>query len=552
MRTPFQEYQAANRRIAWMAVLTFLFMLVLALVPAVRQVAGLERGSTVDFHRDEAFLRALLEGHYGGDPVYLGGGMWYTPLVTWLEGAVAWLWGMPASLAIVQLGPYANLLAPVSFFLMCWYFLGPVRAVAASAVFLFFIIGQAPSYVVATYSARLIPVSFSQWFFYVELVLIDRAFRSKRIAPSMLAGFWAGISFLSHAGPAMISVLIIAILTIREVASSVRGGDRPAAKARALASLWAGVAFIVATLPLTWHLLTNRSVASNDAGFMYTYYGLTLRHIRILAFHTASVIYLIATMGIWALWRKRAWSGASPLGSTILFAWPLVAMALFLYSYAAAVLRMHYGLPVHPLLPTFHFIFYFTAALSVFAGVAVVELVKWAWRRNPAGKGEGPEHGNPVQAFAFFAAVALACTLHYPAYVMRRDATSVRNRDLAFQADTAGAMAVDLVNRRVPWAGVVLCDKDLAVWPMLPAGRHVVATASTMGNPYMDQARRDADRDLLMKGMEQPMGGTAALLQQYQVSHLLVRPADLARLPGAARWFPHEVFRNSGYVLLSR
>ena len=26
-------------------------------------------------------------------------------------------------------------------------------------------------------------------------------------------------------------------------------------------------------------------------------------------------------------------------------------------------------------------------------------------------------------------------------------------------------------------------------------------------------ARRDADRDLLMKGMEQPMGGTAALLQ---------------------------------------
>ena len=72
-----------------------------------------------------------------------------------------------------------------------------------------------PGWAVPTYSPRLIPVSFCQWFLYIELILIDRAFRTTRIGPSILAGAGAGISFLAHAAPALISVLIIFLFTMR-------------------------------------------------------------------------------------------------------------------------------------------------------------------------------------------------------------------------------------------------------------------------------------------------------------------------------------------------
>ncbi len=539
-------------RIAWLAVLLLIFMLVLAFIPAWKAVAGLERGSTIDLHRDEAFVQAILEGHYGEDPTYLGGAMWYTPLITWLEAAVAWATGLPPARTIVMLGPIANLLAPATFFTMCWYFLGPVRAVAATAAYLFWAIGQEPGWVVATYGHRLIPVCFSQCFFYLELILIDKAFRTTRPGPFLLAGLGAGLTFLAHAGPALIGVLLIAVLATGRMMTAARRKDLQGFRRGGLTALCAAAGFLLASMPLTWYLLKGGMQVANREGFLFTYYALSLQHLRVLIHHNATWYMLLALAGVgFLLWRPQ-FIGMPRHVRTLLRAWLTVAVALFLYSYSLSVADTHLGIHLPAILPTFHFYFYASAVLSVLAGTACVALLRHAWARGRARIRPRRSVGRSERALIFFSAIAVGCAIKYPAYATRRDIAVVRTRDLTFQADSMGAEAATAIHGTVPWSGVVLCREELSIWPMLCTARHVVATASTMGNPYLDQDAREHDRALLLLGLEQVLPDTGPLLQAYGVTHLLVRPAELARMPQAARWFPHEVYRNDHYVLRAR
>jgi hypothetical protein len=543
----------AKRQVEWLSVLMFLFMLALALIPGVKAVAGLPSGASIDFHRDEAFVRALLEGHYGEDPTYLGGVMWYTPLMTWVEAATVVFTGLPAAEAIVRMGAYAGLLAPLAFFIMAWYFLGPVRAVTCTAVFLFFSIGHEPGWAVPTYSPRMISVSFCQWFFYLEVILIDRAFRSTRIGPSMIAGAGAGITFLAHAGPAMIAVLLFGIFAMVDLSAALRRKDRGAAWARTKACIAAGVAFIVATLPLTWYIGGAYHMhVVNRSGFLYTYYAVTLREKGLFLYHNLSVVNLFALAGVWIVFLHARHAGVSMRARALFLTWLWLTLVLFMYSYAVAVLDTHYAIHLPPLLPTYHFYFYAKGALTVFAGVAAWEFFAWGWMRLRPVPGHKPLSMGTKPVVVLFAVIALACTLNYPAYATRRDLFCVRNRNLAFMERTAGIEAADDIHALLPWDAVVLCDVDLSIYPMLPTARHVVSTASTMGNPYLDQSQRQKDNALLLLGMQAPRPDTKELLDKYSVTHLLVRPSDLPLMPEVSHWFPTEVFRNNGYVLLAR
>src|SRR5690606_26610892 len=97
----------------------------------------------------------------------------------------------------------------------------------------------------------LTPVSFCQWFLYIEAILIHRSFKTTRIGPSLLAGAGAGITFLAHAAPALIAVLLIATFTLRAIIVSIRTKDGSYAWLRLRASIAAGIAFIVLSFPLT-------------------------------------------------------------------------------------------------------------------------------------------------------------------------------------------------------------------------------------------------------------------------------------------------------------
>lgn len=555
MPPPSLNLDMEHRRIAVLSVLMFLFMLVLAFLPGLKAVEGLTWGASVDFHRDASFVRAVVEGHTGEDPTYLGGSFWFTPMVGWMEACGVWITGLPVDQVIVQMGAYTNLLAPIAFFIMLWYFFGPVRAVVGSAVFLFFYIGHEPGWAVPTYSPRLIPVSFCHWFFYIEVILIDRAFRSTRIVPSLLAGAGAGITFLAHAAPALLSVLIIFLFTLREVWLAIRRKDGTYGWPRFRASIAAAAAFIVCSLPLTSIVVGEYGMqVVNRSYFRYNYYALTLREHEILLFHNITLINLVALVGAWWVfrWKITDTTGRMTMARRIVLTWLGLSFVLMVYSYIVAVLEDHYGIQLPGILPPFHFYFYMKGALIVCAGLAIWQGFRWlANRLRPALASIELSTHRPT-VLILFALVAISCTLNYPSYATRRDVFGVRNRNLAFMERTDNGAACVKINELLPWDAVILCDVDLSIWPLLPSARKVVATTPTMGNPYLDQSPRERDRDSLLLGMKEPRADTQQLMDKYSVTHLLIRPSDPSAMPEAARWFPTEVYRDEEHLLLGR
>ncbi|MFZ1689038.1 MAG: hypothetical protein WAU70_16575 [Flavobacteriales bacterium] len=555
MNTPLNGQQLEKQRIALLSVLMFLFMLLLAFIPGLKAVHGLTWGASVDFHRDASFARAIVEGHYGEDPIYLGGSLWFTPMVAWMEAIAVWLTGHPVDQVIVQMGAYTNLLAPIAFFIMAWYFFGPVRAVVCASVFLFFMIGQEPGWASPTYSPRLIPVSFCQWFFYIEVILIDRAFRSTRLWPSIVAGTGAGVTFLAHAGPALLSVLIIFLFTLREVVLAIHRKDGTYGWPRFRASLAAGAAFILCSLPLTWYVVGEYGMhVVNRTYFRYTYYALTIRERDIFLYHNISLINGIALAGLWLVFRKRVadTTGRLAMGRGILLTWFTIATVLTVYSYSVAFLEDHYGMQLPGILPAFHFFFYVKSALIVCAGLAVWQGFLWLRKRLGPTFAAGDPALHRASVLCFFTLIALACLLDYPSYATRRDVFSVRNRNLAFMERTNDGAACIKVNETLPWDAVILCDRETSIWPLLPSARKVVATVPNMGNPYLDQSHRDRDRDLLLLGMLAPREDTQRLLDTFTVTHFLTETSDLPLWKEASRWFPKEVYHDGDYVLLAR
>lgn len=542
-----------NPQVAWLTVVLFLFMLVMALVPAIKVTAGLPWGSVIDFHRDESFVRALLEGHYGEDPTYLGEFMWYPPLITWLESFLVVLTGLPVSTVIVQMGPYANLLAPTTFFIMAWYFFGPARAALITAAYLFFSVGQEPGYAVATYSARIIPVSFCQAFFYIGLILVHRAFQGVRPGRSLAAGFFAGITFLAHPAPALLLVLIIVACTVVAMSGSFRKKDRKALRDRAMASLIAGAAFLVATLPLTYYILGHYGLHTiNRSGFLFTYYVLSLHESALFLHYNLSLFNLLGLAGLVFLAIRRQDGDLSPDARRIVLLWMLFSTGLFLYSYFISVLDHKYGIALPGTVPSFHYFFYLKGALAVLAGLLVWHLFAWTWKRVRRMDDAASLAGRTKPVLVLFALVALACSLAYPSYATRRDLWVNHNRDKAFLDDHDSLEMAERASQLLPWDAVVLCDEMLGSWPMLPTARHVVITASTFGNPYVDQHERATDGHRMLLGMQQPLNDTDGLVAKYGVTNLLITRDDLARMPLAKQWFPKELHGNARYVLLGR
>lgn len=553
MSRPSPQRTMEGRQVQWLAIMFFLFMLVLAFIPAIRSVSGLPWGSVIDFHRDESFVRALLEGHYGEDPTYLGDHLWYPPLLTWIESALVAIAGLPPSTIIVQMGPYANLLAPITFFLMAWYFLGAGHAALSTAAYLFFSVGQEPGYAIATYSPRLIPVSFGQVFFYLEIILVDRAFRSTRLMPSLWAGAGAGIAFLAHPAPALIAVLIFAGYTAVDVIRAFRQGDKAHIRRRISASFLAGAAFLVTTLPITWYIIGHYGMHTiNRAGFLFTYYALTLHDLGLFLNYNLTFFSIIALLGAWLVWRRQGQDTMAPGSRRMLLSWLLISLVLFAYSYTVSVLDKHAGLSLPGTVPTFHFFFYMKATMALFAGIAGWELFAWAWRLVTRTSSCTPLALQPKPALVLFSITALACTLNYPSYATRRDVRLSHNRDRAFLENNPGIEVAETLGTLLPWGAVVLCEIKHSGWPVLPTARHVVATESTFGNPYVDQRQRETDNALLLQGMRAPRGDTRGLLEQYGVTNLLVSPEELEQMPLAHGWFPQQVFRNDGFVLLGR
>ena len=533
------------------AILVFVFMLVLAAVPGIHSTQDLDWGPTVDFYRDGAYVHGLLEGRYGEDPQYKGEHLWYTPLLFVVEAALVKVTGLPVEAVLVRAGAWLDLLAPICFFIMAWYFRGPVTAVAASAIYLFFLVGEEPGWAVPTYSPWLIPVSFVQAFFYLDLILIDRAFRSDRGMPSLLMGTAVGVTFLSHAVPALIAVAIIAALTIGLGVRHWRMGERSRAIRRVILGMGSGLVFLITSLPLLWYIVGDYGLhMENRAPFLYTYYVLTLRNMDLLLMHNLTWVSLAGLAGAVVLVREVV--RRRQLERVIELAWFGICIFLFCYAYIVSAAEDKYGIRLPGTAPTFHYFFYMKAALVLFAGGVVSDPLHRSitWLNSRFRGTDGAPGGRAgIWAMAIW---ALPITVIYPAYAHRADLFIMRSRSLVISEDHDRTDMFIHVRQLLGWDHVVLCDDELSMLPMMPSARKVLVTLSTMANPYVAHNERVLDRNALFEGLHGNDPRTEELLSKYGVTHLLLSTEQEQDLSQRATWFPTEVYRNERYVLFTR
>src|SRR6185436_797442 len=79
-----------------------------------------------------------------------------------------------------------------------------------------------------------------------------------------------------------------------------------------------------------------------------------------------------------------------------------------------------------------------------------------------------------------------------------------------------------------------------------------VATNASMANPYVPPVPRETARALMLGALERSDVRMHGTLDEYKVSHVLVRVSDIGRMSELRRWFPSELHRNDRYVLFAR
>ncbi|HUU34697.1 MAG TPA: hypothetical protein VMW48_11580 [Vicinamibacterales bacterium] len=492
-------------------------------------------GVGIDLYRDMALAQTILDSGYGPDPNYLNERTWYNPLVPAMTAAISAATGAPVPTVVTRVGAYANLLAPVTFYLLAATLLGHRPALYAVAGFLFLTGSTLPSWISATYSPWFMPLNFAQGLFYLTVWAFVGARRSPSPRRILATGALWGLTFLAHAVPA----LIFGVMVIITFASDVGRRDGGITAGTALGRL---VTMIVAALVVSSPLLATivghyglRTLHTQPS--MYTA-PLLGRELPTLLWLHCTVPMFVAAAGALALARQPSSPARLTIGTWLLAAGLFLAQA---YAWLAARLVAGWVLP--SLVPSFHYFFYLKAATALLFGVGVTAIAARA-ARAPALRSWSP------RALADGLCVLLLA-LGAPTYLARPDFAAARQDALATMKSDPVQVADWLRQHGHPTDVVLASDYDSALIPG-PAGVKVVAAFNTFSNPYVDWETRAAARDQLFAALD--AGDDAAfrvLAHRFAVTHVVARgrrAATYARRSG----LPIEEVFAAGDVRLFR
>jgi hypothetical protein len=468
-----------------------LLLLILCTVEGLRATAGLNAAPDVDSWRDVGLIQSFLDGNWFGDPAYAGEWRWYPPLMHGLGAAGAWLSGASPMSFWVRIGPWINLFAPLTFFLMNARLLGRPAAVAATAVFVLFNGALTFPYNAASYTPQPLTPNLTLPLFFLGITLIHARGNSIRMRDAAVIGNVLGIVFLAHTVPAL---LLSAVVTTTAFSQN---GIRP----RTL--LWLAV---VALVELTWGLpflgplffhygvhIANPAPGAWMAALMEPRYSSWL---RLVAFNLPGVL---AAAGAWLLLPRAPLDGRTVV---ILGTWIAVCLAFLVRHEACAILDGKGAICETFVMPAHHFHFYLAAAWASVMGHTVWQGARW-WAETTPGR----LSSSRVAALSAVAFVTLVlgtfCFLFRPYAVevfhwVRRTMQpgfEIPKHELVQDEKPLDIEAYNwIVTHTRPSDLFVTADSDSAVFAVMAAGRRLVAAPEVFSNAYVAWASRDARR----------------------------------------------------------
>ena len=465
-------------------------------------------GVGIDLYRDMALAQTMLDSGYGPDPNYLGERTWYNPLVPALTAAVSAVTGAPVPLVVTRIGAYANLLAPLTFYLLAATLLGRWQALYAVAGFLFLTASTLPSWISATYSPWFMPVNFAQSLFYLTVWAFVRARQSPGRGWTIATGALWGLTFLAHVAPA----LVFGVMAIVTLDVDVRRRD--AGRVAARAGLGRLAVMVIIALVVSSPLLATivghyalRTVHTQPGLYTAPLLG---RDLPALLWLHATAPMLVVAVGALALARQRSCPVRLTVGTWLLSAGLFLALA-----YTALAGRLLAGWMLPSPVPSFHFFFYAKAATAILFAAGVTAIAARAGR-SPALQTWSPR----ALADALCVLLVLAGA---PAYLSRPDFGAARRDALDTMESDQVRVAGWLREYGQPTDVVLASDYDAAVIPG-PAGVRVVAAFNTFSNPYVDWETRARARDQLFAALDAgDAAAFTALADRYALTHVIAR-----------------------------
>lgn len=508
--------------------ITFLVLLAIAFFQCFRTTHDLLWPFDVDFDRDMSFVQGALDGTYGKDPSYLNEWLWYNPLLFLLETGIVKLTGLPINVVLVRGGVWLNILGPIFFFIMCLRLFDQRVALAASLSYLFLASGRILLVLGATYTPWLYPSSFMLFAFYLDILLCYKAFSTGKLSWFAGLGFLIGLTFLGHAAPAVIMVLILGVLQSGNLLTALRQKHQQQIKKYVIQSLVAFIFFVLAASPILYfvagkyHLhIINREPSEYTEGLFF------INHLWGLLKANFNVGLVVAAVGFISFYR----SFPAGLVRRIVLSWLYVSTGLYLFATIVAGLDHRYGIHLPAMVPSFHYFIYIKAIQSVFFGFGLVFLLR-------------PLHKYWAPAILIFAAIS------FPFYIKREDFVNGRELSISKQNDRDKVEVYNYILHNASPDKVVLCEKDPSLFPVMPTGRKMVSTAYTFSNPYVDFEKRENDRTAMLDAIrEGQQDSLQKLLDEYKVDYILLSgKAQAAVKPGFT--VPGKaVLHNDSYTL---
>jgi hypothetical protein len=478
----------AERWVPWGVLL---LLLIVCTVNGLWATAGLKAAPDVDSWRDVGLIQSFLDGNWFGDPAYAGEWRWYPPLMHGLGAAGVWLSGASPMSFWVRIGPWINLLAPLTFFLMNARLLGRPAAVTATAVFVLFNGTLTYPYNVASYTPQPLTPSLTLPLFFLGITLIHARGSSARMRDAAVIGSVLGIVFLAHTVPAL---LLSAVVTMTAFSQS-------GIRLRTL--LWLA---IVALIELAWGL--------PFLGPLFFHYGLHIANpvpgawmaalmeprdgswLRLVAFNLPGVL---AAAGAWLLRRRAPLDRRTVM---ILGTWIGVCLIFLVRHEACAIFEAKGVICEAFVIPAHHFHFYLAAAWAAVMGHTVWQGARW-WAETTPDRPSSPR----VAALSAVAVVMLVlgtfCFLFRPYVVdvyhwVRRTMQPTFETRMPELVQNEKPLDIEAYNWIVTYTRpsdlFVTADADNAVFAVMGAGRRLVAAPEVFSNAYITWVSRDARR----------------------------------------------------------
>jgi len=496
-------------------VLVFVVLLGVAFAFGFRTTRGLDwpsvnwEGVGIDLYRDISSAQTMILTGYGPDPTYLNEKTWYNPLTPSMIAATSLATGRPVHFVATRIGTFANLLAPIFFFVMVSVLFDRWTALFASAGFLFLLPGSLPSWISATYSPWFLPVNFVQAIFYLAVIALYRAVRTERLADYVIAGLMWGLVFLGHTAPALILGVMVVIW------AGVSIWLRPAEAKPVLVRF--GVMVVLSMI-----------VSSPLIAIIVGHYGLHMKNPEpsaysepLLSRELPTMIWLhvtipmaIAIVGLVALVREK-----NQAARRIILSWMASASLFLIYSFIRLGGKA-VGVVLPTIVPSFHFFFYLKAAMAVLFGVGLTALGRLAVAR--IGERGGRRGVTTERAIA--AAICLVLLLlQARTYAARADFEPARRESMAVTGSDQVRAFAWMQLHLLPTDVVLTNDRDAATI-VAPTGAKVVAIFTGFSNPYVDFDARKTARDKMFDALAKNDRPTfRTLADRYHVTYVLTR-----------------------------